>query len=68
MDTILAQVSQGNDEYNNLAQTDIDAEEIESDDGLYMLANMLAQLDEADLEQITNNILAQTDAQDDYLY
>lgn len=68
MDTILAQVSQGNDEYNNLAQTDIDADEIESDDGLYMLANMLAQLDEADLEQITNNILAQTDAQDDYLY
>ena len=33
-----------------------------------MLANMLAQLDEADLEQITNNILAQTNAVDDYLY
>ena len=41
MDTLLAQVSQGDDEQNNLAQTDIDAE----DEGLQMLANMLAQLD-----------------------
>ena len=58
MDTLLAQVSLGDDEQNNLAQTDIDAE----DEGLQTLANMLAQLNEADLEQITDNILAQTDA------